>query len=72
MQTVDKTFILLIPLPSMQYYHTHKYFLYIYAIFNNFILYVYFIVHDYSNCMLLYANKQTIHLIHCNVMNNER
>ena len=29
----------------MQYYYTHKYFLYFYAIFIIFILYVYFIVH---------------------------
>ena len=29
----------------MQNYYTHKYFLYFYPIFINFILYVYFIVH---------------------------
>ena len=33
------------PTSSMQYYYTHKYFLYFYAIFIIFILYVYFIVH---------------------------
>ena len=38
-------YILPIPLPSMHNYYTHKYFLYFYAIFINFILYVYFIVH---------------------------
>ena len=32
-----------IPLPSMQYYYTHKYFLYFYAIIINFKLDVYFI-----------------------------